>query len=52
MHTMTPDAALARAAQGMQFLAIGSELRMMTAEAQNVLRALRPEGEAKDVARY
>jgi 4-hydroxy-2-oxoheptanedioate aldolase len=52
MHTMSAEAALARAAQGMQFLAIGSELRMMTAEAQSVLRALRPEGEAKDVARY
>ncbi len=30
MHTMESDAALARAKQGMQFIAIGSELRMMS----------------------
>ena len=30
MHTMEPDAALRRAKQGMQFIAIGSELRMMS----------------------
>ena len=34
MHTMEPDAALARAKQGMQFIAIGSELRMMTQRAR------------------
>jgi hypothetical protein len=36
----------------MQFLAIGSELRMMTSEAQAVIRALRPERATRDVARY
>ena len=30
IHAMSPDAALKRAAEGMQFIAVGSELRMMT----------------------
>jgi 4-hydroxy-2-oxoheptanedioate aldolase len=51
MHVMDPEAALRRAAQGMQFIAIGSELRMMTLKAQETLARL-GEGEAKDVARY
>lgn len=42
MHTMDADAARARAAQGMQFLAIGSDLRLMTAKTQETLAALRP----------
>lgn len=52
MHTMSADAALARAAQGMQFIAVGSELRMMTSEAQTTIRSLHPEGAARDIARY
>lgn len=52
MHTMDPQAALARAAQGMQFLAIGSELRFMTQRALEVVRAVRPELGDKDLARY
>jgi hypothetical protein len=36
----------------MRFLAIGSDLRMMTERAQQVLRTVKPEGEGKDVARY
>lgn len=51
MHVMSPDAALKRAAQGMQFLAVGSELRMMTQEAQAILKALGGDG-GEDVARY
>ena len=52
MHTMDPRAALARAEQGMQFIAIGSELRFMTQKAQETLRAVQPEGAEKELARY
>jgi 4-hydroxy-2-oxoheptanedioate aldolase len=52
MHTMSVDAALSRAAQGMQFIAVGSELRMMTAEAQATIKGLHPDGVARDIARY
>ena len=52
MHTMDPQTALARAKQGMQFIAVGSELRMMTQKAQEVLRTLHPEQGEKDLARY
>jgi 4-hydroxy-2-oxoheptanedioate aldolase len=51
MHVMTPEAALARAAQGMQFIAVASELRMMTEKAQQTIAALGLGG-GKDVARY
>ncbi len=43
MHVMEPAAALRRAAQGMQFLAVGSELRMMSEKAKEFLVALRPD---------
>jgi 4-hydroxy-2-oxoheptanedioate aldolase len=52
MHTMDPQSALVRAEQGMQFLAIGSELLLLTKMAQDVIRALRPEEGSKDLARY
>lgn len=52
MHVMNPEAALKRSAQGMQFLAVASELRMMTAKAEEFLKALKPDAAAKDVARY
>jgi len=52
IHAMDPQSALERAAQGMQFIAVGSDLRMMTVEAQRTIRALHPEAGAKDVARY
>jgi 4-hydroxy-2-oxoheptanedioate aldolase len=51
MHTMDAEAALRRAKQGMQFIAIGSELRMMTTQAQQIVRAVTGAA-AKDVARY
>jgi 4-hydroxy-2-oxoheptanedioate aldolase len=51
MHVMTSEAALARAAQGMQFIAVASELRMMTEKAQQMVAALGL-GAGKDVARY
>jgi len=42
MHVMDPAVALKRAEQGMQFIAVGSDLRFMTACAQDVLKTLRP----------
>ena len=51
MHVMSPEAALQRAGQGMQFIAVASELRMMTERAQQMIAALGL-GESKDVARY
>lgn len=52
MHTMDVDAALARARQGMQFIAVASELRLMTQKASETLRALTPGQKDKDIARY
>jgi 4-hydroxy-2-oxoheptanedioate aldolase len=52
MHTMDSDAALARAKQGMQFIAIGSELRFLSQKAEEVLRAVNPDAGKKDLARY
>ena len=52
MHCMDPPAALKRAAQGMQFIAVASELRMMTQKAAEFLKVLKPEGEAKETAKY
>jgi 4-hydroxy-2-oxoheptanedioate aldolase len=40
MHVMDPQSALRRAKQGMQFIAVGSELRMMTEKANETLKAL------------
>ena len=36
----------------MQFIAIGSELRMMTQKAQEMVRAVYPETADKGLARY
>jgi 4-hydroxy-2-oxoheptanedioate aldolase len=52
IHAMDPESALARAKQGMQFLAVGSDLRLMTQKAQETLATLHPARTAKDVARY
>ncbi len=52
IHAMDAPSGLMRAEQGMQFLAIGSELRLMTVAAQETLEALHPEKAAEDVARY
>lgn len=52
LHAMDAASALERARQGMQFLAVGSDLRMMTQMAQQIQRELHPEAESKDVARY
>jgi len=52
MHVMDADTALKRAAEGMQFLAVGSDLKMLGEKAQEYVKKLHPEGEAEDVARY
>ena len=52
VHVMDAETALARAEQGIQFLAIASDLRLLTQKAQDVVQRLRPEQDAGDVARY
>jgi 4-hydroxy-2-oxoheptanedioate aldolase len=52
MHVMDPKTALMRAEQGMQFIAIASELRMMTERAAEIIRAVRPEGAKKELVKY
>ena len=52
MHTMDAATAHRRAAQGMQFIAVGSELRFMTTQAQSTLSAVYPNADQKDLARY
>jgi len=52
IHAMSTSAALKRAEQGMQFIAVASELRMMTERAQEALGGLRPGQEMKELARY
>jgi len=52
MHVMDPATAHRRAQQGMQFIAVGSDLRMMTQKAQETVQALRPNEKSKDIARY
>jgi 4-hydroxy-2-oxoheptanedioate aldolase len=51
MHVMDPQTALRRAEQGMQFIAVGSELRMMTEKAAETLKALGV-GERKELVKY
>lgn len=52
MHTMDPQSALKRAAQGMQFIAVGSDLRFMTLKAAETVKAINPEGTQKELAKY
>jgi len=52
MHVMDVESAFRRAEQGMRFIAIGSELRMMTQKAEEIVRAVYPNAERKEVARY
>ena len=52
IHAMDPETALERAGQGMQFLAVGSDLRMLSLKMQETVKALWPEGGEKDLARY
>lgn len=52
IHAMDPESALQRAEQGMQFIAVGSDMRLMTQKAQETLSILHPDKGSKDVARY
>lgn len=52
IHTMSPEAAQERARQGMQFLAVGSDLRFMTLKSEEAIRLLFPDRAGKDLARY
>jgi 4-hydroxy-2-oxoheptanedioate aldolase len=52
IHVMDPHDALRRAEQGMQFIAIASELRMMNLKAQEYLQVIFPKETGKDLARY
>jgi 4-hydroxy-2-oxoheptanedioate aldolase len=52
IHAMTPEDALSRAEQGMQFLAVASDLRMMTVAAQQTVETISPDRSASDLARY
>jgi 4-hydroxy-2-oxoheptanedioate aldolase len=52
IHAMDPESALKRAEQGMQFIAVASDLRMMNAKAQETVSILWPKGNQKDLARY
>ena len=51
LHVQSTDDAQKRIAQGWQFLALGSELRFMTSEAQKHVSALNLK-KAQDLARY
>jgi 4-hydroxy-2-oxoheptanedioate aldolase len=51
IHVMTVEACQSRIQEGWQFIALGSELRMMTAQAQSWLRALDMKS-SKELARY
>ena len=52
MHTFDAESALKRVKQGMQFIAVGSDLRFMTQAAQATLKGLNPEGAQKELAKY
>jgi 4-hydroxy-2-oxoheptanedioate aldolase len=52
IHAMDAASALERARQGMQFLAVGSDLRMMTMHAIQTLEELLPDRPVREVARY
>ena len=52
MHTMDIATAKRRTEQGMQFIAVGSELRFMTQKAQETLQGIMPKAETKEMARY
>jgi 4-hydroxy-2-oxoheptanedioate aldolase len=52
IHSMDPTNALDRARQGMQFLAVGSDLRMLTQKAQESLSIVMPQRSGGELARY
>jgi len=52
LHAMDAESAKQRAEQGMQFIAVGSDLRLMTVKGQETTQELFGEKAAKDLARY
>ena len=52
IHAMDYESALQRAEQGMQFIAVGSDLRFLTQHATIAVKQVYPEKQAGDVARY
>ncbi len=52
IHAMTPENALERADQGMQFLAVGSDLQMLNLKAQQYVQTLWPDREIQQLVRY
>lgn len=52
MHVMDPETALKRAEQGMQFIAVGSDLRLMTTQAAATLKALGMDTDGAKSVRY
>lgn len=52
IHCMDAESALRRADQGMQFLAIGSDLRMLAQSAEALLRTLDPQRARRGLAKY
>ncbi len=52
IHCMEPEDALRRAGQGMQFLAIGSDLRMLATRADAILGTLAPGAPRRQSAAY
>jgi 4-hydroxy-2-oxoheptanedioate aldolase len=52
IHVMDAASARERAQQGMQFIAVGSDLRWMTLKAQEVLAQVAPDHCVEDASRY
>lgn len=52
IHVMSPEDALRRIEQGMQFIAVGSDLRMLTTECRRVMGALFPDNDVKNATAY
>jgi 4-hydroxy-2-oxoheptanedioate aldolase len=52
IHCMDPESALARARQGMQFLAVGSDLRILASQLENWSRQLWPDRASRAFAGY
>ncbi|MEC9009623.1 MAG: 2-dehydro-3-deoxyglucarate aldolase, partial [Planctomycetota bacterium] len=52
LHVQTADDVRRRIDEGWQFIAIGSELKMMLNSAQQIVTDLSLETEAADLARY
>jgi 4-hydroxy-2-oxoheptanedioate aldolase len=52
LHVLTAADALRRAREGWQFIAVGSELKMMLESAAEISRQIDPQNKARDLAKY